>query len=160
MPSPLWFKGVCDKMLERVMMWAQLWHLGDEYATRDRFNETGTGIEKVVTVRRLLVVWRREELGHLIRILREVQPEWLDRFDVLFTGLQHVEWDRETKAAKALERFDKSPVVSGDLRTVHMYGYEDDPRNLLALLRNVKSGTVGLNQQVDEQLAKEGPLWG
>lgn len=74
MSLPLWYSGVCDRILFKVNLWDEHYDQGAVYATRSFFDES-QGVIDIPTVRRHEVAWEPVELQHLVRILEKLRPK-------------------------------------------------------------------------------------
>lgn len=142
MAQPLWFAGICDSMLRKVEFWLRAWPSGNVYATRTHMSKTGE-ITDVPTMRDVRVAWHPNELKHLVRILKTVRPKWTVTADLeaLLPKLEHCR------------------LLAKGERLVPMCSYYNDPQEILELLRQVKAGKVGVEQELLESFQRDGSLF-
>jgi len=76
MAKPVWFAGVCDSLLARVQTWYENYEKGEIYASR-LFLDTTFQKQDLPVLYAHDVPWRQDELEHLVRILKDVKPQWL-----------------------------------------------------------------------------------
>lgn len=144
MAKTLWYRGVCDSMLEKVKYWARAWPGGEVYAVDQCWSIEQGSYEKV-SMRVVRVPWTAAEVEHLLRILEAVRPEW-----AMTASLK-----------KAFQHFERCRLLPGGLRLVAHASYGDDPRELYRVLVEARDGVPDLAREMEEVLAQKGagPLW-
>jgi hypothetical protein len=127
--GPVWFSGISDTVLAKVAFWYENWHRGDEFATRDRINDTGTAVEQVVTKRLHAIQWTKAEFANLVAIMKRVRPK-----SALTADLDVV-----------LSGFDKNRLNLYGTRNIRIATYLDDVKELYNAVVEAKSGTNGID---------------
>ncbi len=118
MPEPIWYAGICDRMLARILWWSQNWSRGDIFATRPFLTTTGK-VENIVTKRLLKVPFHPEEFKQLVRILKIVKPVW------------ELTADMEV----ILPKLNKCQLVGGGLRLIPIATFKQECNRVKTALR-------------------------
>ena len=140
--QPLWFSGVCDRLLLKVRLWVQAWPRGEVYATRPWMDKAGN-IVQVPTMRVVKLSFHRRELEAAVRILQALRPK-----DTITTDL-----------AKVLQGLGTCKPSQGGERIVEIATYEKDPSEVLKALFEARDGKQGFAPNVDAAVKIGGKLW-
>jgi hypothetical protein len=128
-------------MLLKVAGWLQIWPAGKVAATRQYLNHQG-GVDDIPTQRAVTIAWHPREFEYLVKIIREVKPDW--DFGI------------------ALERFGQRGVLGGRLvtkgqRLCEMVAYLVDVKDLFETLKAVREGRI-VGRELDQTIAT-GDFW-
>lgn len=72
--SPLWFGGVCDDLLFKVMIWGRAYWRGEVHSTRQFLELDGRVVDKPTKMAHD-IPFREVELDHLVRIGQALKPD-------------------------------------------------------------------------------------
>jgi hypothetical protein len=72
--QPLWFAGICDEVLLKVVLWESAYWLGEVHSTRQWLNPKTAQIEDKPTRCAHQVPLRLQEIEHLVRIVETLRP--------------------------------------------------------------------------------------
>ena len=141
--STLWFSGVCDDMLKKVVLWHEAWPQGNPY-TEALFLHVDGRQENLTVQREVHVPWTKPEFEHLVRILKAVRPD-----HPLTADLE-----------KVLPKLHKAKLIQGNQRLLPMRSHHQDVKDILEALIIARDGDKsGLETHISEQKQQGKGLW-
>jgi len=139
--QPIWYHGVCDRLLEKVRHWLENYDAGEVYATRPFLDIDG--VKDVVTIRKHILLLRPEEAYHLARIVNHFYP-----------GL-----NLARDVSRIYQNLNRCKVVEYGLRAVPVAFYREDVEKILKALEQARSGKPDVTEEFDQIGPSSGPLW-
>lgn len=130
----LWVRGICDKMLLRVLFWQQHWPHGKEAADRLFLHRDGRQ-EHIVTKRAVKVPFHPREFEAMVRIVTTLRPDW--------------EFGIDLKAFFEKGQFEKSELLPQGNRLVTLISYQADIGDILDILTQAKQGIAPLGSELN-----------
>lgn len=131
----IWFKGVCDTLLARIITWHEKYSQGDVYATRKYLSNQFEHVD--IPVQHIhMIPFSRMELQQLVRILMAEKPTWKMTAD--FTRLLGI-----VNNPQMLRRFSKMvATTTSGMYVISLVFEKKEIRELRELLTAVRDGVA------------------
>lgn len=148
----IWFKGIHDKVLRKLLDWYVLWPKG--IAVRDEIMRINIlaegGMEKITTVRRVFMPWIDGDLDTIISVISTLRDP------------NESKWKRLIAMFETTKEMSKhATMVQGGARWTPMDFRFNDIAEVITLMNEAKTGKrkKTLDEQLKESTKQGGGLW-